>query len=62
VPSRHNREGGVFRVNYRTGGMSVCYVFDERVVCTPQTSPAGASAQPAPGRAAPMSASPAGQR
>ena len=39
VPSRHEREGGVFRVNYRTGGMSVCYVFDERVVCTPQTSP-----------------------
>jgi hypothetical protein len=45
VSSRHEREGGVFRVNYRTGGMSVCYVFDERVVCTPQTSPAaGASA------------------
>src|SRR5918993_224428 len=40
VPSRHEREGGVFRVNYRTGGMSVCYVFDERVVCTPQISPA----------------------
>jgi len=39
VSSRHEREGGVFRVNYRTGGMSVCYVFDERVVCTPQTSP-----------------------
>lgn len=40
VASRHEREGGVFRVNYRTGGMSVCYVFDERVVCTPQTGPA----------------------
>ncbi|HEX2727104.1 MAG TPA: hypothetical protein VHN20_14890 [Beijerinckiaceae bacterium] len=39
VSSRHEREGGVFRVNYRTGAMSVCYVFDERVVCTPQTSP-----------------------
>jgi hypothetical protein len=49
VPSRHEREGGVFRVNYRTGGMSVCYVFDERVVCTPQTSPAaGQSAVPGP--------------
>ena len=47
VPSRHEREGGVFRVNYRTGGMSVCYVFDERVVCTPQTSP-GAGLSPAP--------------
>ena len=69
VPSRHNREGGVFRVNYRTGGMSVCYVFDERVVCTPQTSPAATSApappQPSSGaaiRTAPMGASPAGQR
>ena len=61
VPSHHKREGGVFRVNYRTGGMSVCYVFDERVVCTPQTSP-GVSAQPGPGRVAPMSVSPAGQR
>jgi hypothetical protein len=40
VASRHEREGGVFRVNYRTGGTSVCYVFEDRVVCTPQTSPA----------------------
>ena len=47
VPSRHEREGGVFRVNYRTGGMSVCYVFDDRVVCTPQTSPAGTAPGPA---------------
>src|SRR5918998_5551787 len=55
VPSRHEREGGVFRVNYRTGGMSVCYVFDERVVCTPQTSPA--AGQPAaPALIAPPSA------
>ena len=45
VPSHHEREGGVFRVNYRTGGMSVCYVFDDRVVCTPQTSPASAAPQ-----------------
>jgi hypothetical protein len=35
VSSRHEREGGVFRVDTRTGAMSVCYVFDERVVCTP---------------------------
>ncbi|HEX2555570.1 MAG TPA: hypothetical protein VHL98_17870 [Microvirga sp.] len=51
VASRHEREGGVFRVNYRTGEMSVCYVFDERVVCTPQTSPGSpppATAGPAP--------------
>jgi hypothetical protein len=65
LPSRHNREGGVFRVNYRTGGISVCYVFDERVVCTPQTSPPSspaAAGTPAPGaaaRAAPMSSPPA---
>ena len=39
VSSRHEREGGVFRVNHRTGEMSVCYVFDEKVVCTPQTTP-----------------------
>ena len=55
VPSRHEREGGVFRVNYRTGGMSVCYVFDDRVVCTPQTSPAG-GALAAPASAAPPAA------
>jgi len=35
VSSRHEREGGVFRVNHRTGEMSVCYVFEEKVVCTP---------------------------
>jgi hypothetical protein len=35
VASRHEREGGVFRTDLRTGAMSVCYVFDERVVCTP---------------------------
>lgn len=37
VPSRHEREGGIFRVNVRTGEMSICYVFDDKVVCTPQT-------------------------
>jgi hypothetical protein len=48
VASRHEREGGVFRVNFRTGEMSICYVFDERVVCTPQTSPSPATATMAP--------------
>src|SRR5215212_1483805 len=43
IASRHEREGGVFRVNYRTGEMSVCYVFDEKVVCTPQMSPPAAT-------------------
>src|SRR5918997_1177481 len=52
VASRHEREGGVFRVNFRTGEMSVCYVFDERVVCTPQTGPnepGRSAARPLPG-------------
>ncbi|GGK40012.1 hypothetical protein [Salinarimonas ramus] len=35
VASNHEREGGVFRVDYRSGEMSVCYVFEEKVVCTP---------------------------
>jgi hypothetical protein len=43
VASKHEREGGVFRVNFRTGDMSICYVFDDKVVCTPQTSPAAAA-------------------
>lgn len=37
MPSRHEREGGIFRVNIRTGEMSICYVFDDKVVCTPQS-------------------------
>jgi hypothetical protein len=50
VASRHEREGGVFRVNYRTGEMSICYVFEEKVVCTPQASPeTQRAAAPAPG-------------
>ena len=36
VASRHEREQGIFRVNLRTGAMSVCYVLDDKVVCTPQ--------------------------
>ncbi len=46
--SRHEREGGVFRVDMRTGAMSVCYVFDERVVCTPPERGAIAAAAPQP--------------
>ena len=49
VPSRHEREGGVFRVNYRT------------VVCTPQTSPAPGALQPG-GRPSQTGSSPATQR
>lgn len=36
VASRHEQEGGVFRVDFRTGKMSICYVYNEAVVCTPQ--------------------------
>src|SRR5947209_13099557 len=35
VASRHEREGGVFRVDLRTGTMSICYVLNDCVVCTP---------------------------
>jgi len=48
VASRHEQEGGVFRVNYRTGALSICYLYfqrekqgeresiaDQYVVCTP---------------------------
>ncbi len=36
VASRHQGEGGVFRVDLRTGMMSICYVLNAAVVCTPQ--------------------------
>jgi hypothetical protein len=36
IASRHEKEGGVFRVDQRTGAMSICYVLNETVVCTPQ--------------------------
>ncbi len=35
VASSHEREGGVFRVDLRTGMMSICYVLNSAVVCTP---------------------------
>lgn len=34
VASNHVRESGIFRIERRSGRMSVCYVHDERVVCT----------------------------
>lgn len=34
--SNHQSEAGIFRVNRRSGEMSICYVLnDEQVVCTP---------------------------
>lgn len=44
VASRHEREAGVFRANFRTGEVSVCYVLEEKVVCTPQTGPSADAA------------------
>jgi hypothetical protein len=35
VATRHEREAGVFRVDRRTGAMSICYVLKQAVVCTP---------------------------
>lgn len=36
VASSHKQEAGIFRVNRRTGAVSVCYVLeDQEVVCTP---------------------------
>lgn len=68
VASRHSREAGVFRVNYRTGEMSICYVQiqKEAVVCTAQANPAGgpdeaAAVGAAPGRVAPSVTPPQGR-
>ena len=35
LASHHEREGGVFRLDMRTGAVSICYVLNEMVVCTP---------------------------
>jgi hypothetical protein len=36
IASRHTGEGGVFRVDLRSGQMSICFVLNESsVVCTP---------------------------
>jgi hypothetical protein len=36
VASHHQGEGGVFRVDLSSGKMSICYVLNDAVVCTPQ--------------------------
>nr|WP_244480663.1 hypothetical protein [Methylobacterium sp. Leaf399] len=53
VATRHSREAGVFRVNYRTGEMSICYVQTQKdaVVCTAQANPPAADEGPAAGGA-----------
>lgn len=59
VATRHVREAGVFRVNYRTGEMSICYVLGDQVVCTPQANPGAAALAPPAGTASPGPRAPA---
>jgi hypothetical protein len=35
IASNHEKESAVFRVDGRTGSMSICYVWKEQVICTP---------------------------
>jgi hypothetical protein len=37
VASKHQHEAGIFRVDLRSGAMSICYVLNNYVVCTPPT-------------------------
>lgn len=40
ISSRHDREGGIYRVDNKSGAMSICYVYDDVVVCTaPEKGP-----------------------
>ncbi len=60
VSSSHQQESGIFRVNKKTGEMSICYVLnDEKVVCTPQTKDAQAMLAPVPLPAAKLPETPA---
>ncbi len=59
VSSRHTNESGIFRVNYRTGEMSVCYNLDDAVVCTPQAGPIAPTGAPPPATQAPATPAPA---
>jgi hypothetical protein len=34
LASHHEREGGVFRLDLRSGAVSICYVLNDLVVCT----------------------------
>lgn len=36
ISSGHQKEGGIFRLNRRTGKLSICFVLNDQVVCTPQ--------------------------
>ena len=39
IASRHEREGGIFRVDAKSGAVSICFVYQEKVVCTPSDRP-----------------------
>jgi hypothetical protein len=39
MASHHVDDGGIFRINRRTGDIAICYVLNaEKVVCTPNSS------------------------
>ena len=61
IATRHEQEGGVFRVNYRTGALSICYLYfqrekqgdretivDQYVVCTPPWTTGSPTPTPQP--------------
>jgi hypothetical protein len=69
VATRHEQEGGVFRVDYRTGALSICYLYfqrekqgdheaiaDQYVVCTPQWNQPASARQGGPVGQAPEAA------
>lgn len=35
LASHHEREAGIFRLDLRSGSVSICYVLNDAVVCTP---------------------------
>jgi hypothetical protein len=71
IATRHEQEGGVFRVDYRTGGLSICYLYfqrekqgdheaiaDQYVVCTPPWKQTAAAAARSGGAVSELPASP----
>jgi hypothetical protein len=37
IASNHEKESAVFRVDRRTGSMSICYVRKDQIICTPSS-------------------------
>jgi hypothetical protein len=34
LASHHEREAGIFRLDLRSGSVSICYVLNDQIVCT----------------------------